>query len=140
VAAKQHDRGGRTDRDNTAPVTAQRRYSAHACRDGEVLCGRAEVVVRADTRLGLTARERRRVAVRFIEHLHPTLRSELVELVRRRGAIVRRAAERMDWIELVVDDPHTGLQRIIGWLQPPQRRDRDLREIEFDVRVREPAP
>lgn len=140
MAVKQHDQWGGGYRDGTAPVTAPRYYSAHACRDGEVLCGRVDLIVRTDTRLGLTARECRRVAARFVEHLHPALRTELVQLVRRRGAIARRAAERMDPIELVVDDPDRGLQRIIGWLQPPQRRHRDLHEIEFDLRELEPAP
>jgi hypothetical protein len=121
-------------------VTTQRYYSAHACRDGEVLCGRVELIVRADTRLGLTARERRRVAARFGEYLHPALRAELAELVRRRGVIARRAAERMDPIEVVVDVPDRGLQRIVGWLRPPQRRHGELHEIEFDLRELEPAP
>ena len=30
-----------------------RRHWAHACRDGEVVCGRVELIVRSDTRLGL---------------------------------------------------------------------------------------
>jgi hypothetical protein len=98
-----------------------------------VVCGRVELIVRADTRLGLTPRERRRVAARFVAHLHPALRTELTALVRRRGMIARRAAERMKPIEIVFDDPDGGLQRILGWVQPPQRRHGDLHEIEFDL-------
>jgi hypothetical protein len=98
-----------------------------------VVCGRVELLVRADTRLGLAPRERRRVAARFVAHLHPVLRTELTALVRRRGMIARRAAERMEPIEIVFDDPDGGLQRIVGWVQPPQRRHGELHEIEFDL-------
>jgi hypothetical protein len=112
--------------------------TAHACRDGEVLCGRVELTVRTDTRLGLTARERRRFAARFVEHLHPALRDELNGLVDRRGAAARRAAECIEPIELVFDDPRLGLQRIVGQIEPPQHRRRDLHEIQFGLR--EPTP
>jgi hypothetical protein len=123
----------------TGDLPTDGRYRwAHACRDGEVVCGRVELTVRADPRLGLTARERRRLAARFVEHLHPVLREELNELVDRRGAASRRAAERIEPIELVFDDPRLGLQRIIGRIEPPQRRRGDLHQIEF--RLREPAP
>jgi hypothetical protein len=123
----------------TGHAVSGRRYSlAHACRDGEVVCGRVELIVRADTRLGLAPRERRCVAARFLEHLHPVLRAELAELVHRRGAVARRAAERMEPVELVFDDPRLGLQRIFGWVQPPRLRHGELHEIEFDVR--ESAP
>lgn len=112
--------------------------TAHACRDGEVVCGRVELTMRADTRLGLTARERRRFAARFVEHLQPALRDELSELVDRRGAAARRAAERIEPIELVFDDPRLGLQRITGQIEPPQHRRNDLHEIEFGLR--QPTP
>jgi hypothetical protein len=111
---------------------------AHACRDGEVICGRVELTVRADMRLGLTPRERRCLAARFVEYLHPALHTELTELASRRGAAARRAAERIEPIELVFDDPCLGLQRIIGRIEPPQRRRSDLHEIEFGLR--ESAP
>lgn len=94
-----------------------------------------ELTVSTDTRLGLTPRERRRVAMRFLAHLHPALRAELAAIVRHRGSAARRAAERMAPIELVFDDPDEGLQRIIGWLQPPQRRRHgDLYQTEFGFR------
>jgi hypothetical protein len=102
-----------------------------------LICGRVELTVTADIRLGLTARERRCVVARFVERLHPVLRSELGELVRRRGAAGRRAAERMPPLELVFDDPRRGRQRIVGWVQPPQVRRGELYEITFDLR--EPA-
>jgi hypothetical protein len=44
----------------------------------------------------------------------------------------------MDPIEIVFDDPGRGLQRISGWIQPPQRRNGDLHDIQFGLR--EPAP
>lgn len=112
--------------------------SAHACRDDEVVCGRVELTVGADTRLGLTARERRIITVRFLDPVEPRLRAELTELIRRRGAAARRAAERMKPIEIVFDDPLRGLQRIAGCVQPPQRRSGDLHDITFVLR--ETAP
>jgi hypothetical protein len=120
------------------PLAGRRSWSAHACRDGEVVCGRVELTVRTDTRLGLTPRERRFVTVRFLDGLESRLRTELTELVRRRGAVARRAAERMAPIELVFDDPLRGLQRITGWLQPPERRNCDLPDIRFGLREQAP--
>jgi hypothetical protein len=103
-----------------------------------VICSRVELTVSMDTRLGLAPHERRCVVLQFVARPHPTLLAELAALVRHRGSAARRAAERMDPIELVFDDPSEGLQRITGWLQPPQRRHRDLHEIEFGFR--ESAP
>jgi hypothetical protein len=123
--------GGRT-------LLGRRACSAHARRDDEVVCGRVELTVDADMRLGLTASERHCVTVRFLDRLEPALRAELTELVRRRGAAAQRAAERMDPIEIVFDDPRLGLQRISGWIQPPQRRNSDLHDIQFGLR--QPAP
>lgn len=120
------------------PVPAPFRGScwAHACRDDEVVCGRVEITVTADTRLGLAPRERRQLAARFVEYLHPTLRMELSQLVRRRGAAARRLAMGMEPIELVFNGPGERLERIIGWIQPPQVRHGQLREIEFGLRER----
>lgn len=116
-------------------LMAQRYCSAHACRDSAVVCGRVELTVAADSRLGLTPRERRSFTVRFLDALEPELRIELTTLVRRRGAAARRAAERMEPIEIVFDDPLRGLQRIAGSLQPPQRRTGvNLRDIQFGLR------
>jgi hypothetical protein len=99
-----------------------------------VVCSRVELSVGADARLGLTARERRFFTVRFLDDLESRLRAELTELVRRRGAVARRAAERMAPIEIVFDDPLRGLQRITGCVQPPQRRNSDLQEVQFGLR------
>jgi hypothetical protein len=155
VSSEQHHRCGRTYRADAAPATrltailglrtaevgttgrpftGRRSCWAHACRDDEVVCGRVELTVDADTRLGLTARERRCFTVRFLDYLEPRLHAELTELVRRRGAIARRAAERMDPIDIVFDDPRRGLQRITGWVQPPQRHNGDLHDIPFGLR------
>ncbi len=122
-------------RDSSA---GRRPCSAHACRDDEVVCGHVELTVDAGTRLGLTARERRYLTVRFLDRVEPRLRAELTELVRRRGAAARRAAERMKPIEIVFDDPSHGLQRITGSIQPPQRRSGDVHDIQFVLR--ETAP
>jgi hypothetical protein len=120
------------------PLTEGRYRWARAYRDGELVCGRVELTVTADPRLGLAPHERRHFAARFLERLHPALRTELAELVRRRGAAGRRAAERMQPIELVFDDPRHGRQRIVGSVQPPQARRGELYEIEFGLRA--PAP
>jgi hypothetical protein len=134
---------GTADHHLTAPRAC---VVAHACRDTEVVCGRVELTVATDTRLGLTARERRSFTVRFLDGVEAGLRAELTQLVRRRGAVARRAAERMEPIELVFGDPHLvarsgpTLQRIIGCVQPPQARNGDLHEIEFDLRRLESAP
>jgi hypothetical protein len=61
-------------------------------------------------------------------------RGELTRLVRRRGSAARRAAERVDPIEVVMDDPHGERQRIVGQLEPPQVRHGLLRAIEFELR------
>jgi hypothetical protein len=132
------DPAGAPAKEGARELTGRRACSAYACRHDEVVCGRVELTVDADTRLGLTAREGHGVTVRFLDRLEPALRAELAELVRRRGAAARRAAERMDPIEIVFDDPRLGLQRISGWIQPPQRRNSDLHDIQFGLR--EPAP
>jgi hypothetical protein len=120
------------------PPTEGRYRWARAYRNGELVCGRVELTVTADLRLGLAPHERRRFTTRFQERLHPALHVELNELVRRRGAAATRAAERMQPVEIVFDDPRRGHQRIAGAVQPPQRRRGELYEIEFDLRV--PAP
>ena len=116
----------------------EQHYSwGRAYRDGALVCARVHVIVGRDGRLGLARRERRYVVARFVERLHPALRAELTELARRRGEAARRASERMDPIELVFDDMRLGRQRIVGWVQPPQVRCGELREIGFGLR--EPA-
>ena len=120
-------------------VSAQRSAWGRAYRDGSLVCGRVHVTFGRDDRLGLAFHERRCVVARFLDRLHPTLKSELAELARRRGAAAGRAAERMEPIVLVVDDPRHGRDRIVGRLQPPQIRCGDLRDIEFRLRESDSA-
>jgi hypothetical protein len=119
----------------TPPTPTRPQYRwARAYRHGELVCGRVDLRVSDSARIGLTARERRELSVRFLERIAPELRRELDALVRRRGDVARRAAERMQAIELVADDLEVGDVRIVGHLQPPQRRHGELYEIEFGVR------
>jgi hypothetical protein len=67
--------------------------------------------------------------VRFHEPMDDILRTDLTELVRRRGRASERAAARIDPIELVVADPCGERERMIGGLRPPQRRHGQLCEI-----------
>jgi hypothetical protein len=121
-------------------VTEQGFAWARVYRGGRVVCGRARVIVGwDDRRLGLTRPERRYVRARFEERVDPRLRAELAELAERRGVAAQRAAERMEPIEIVVDDPREGPQHIVGRLQPPQIRRPDLRETEFAVREGDPG-
>jgi hypothetical protein len=89
------------------------------------------VAIASDDRLGLTRRERRSVRVRFCEPIDDDLRTELTELARRRGTASERAAERIDPIELVIDNSWGGRERISGRLRPPHKRHGRLHEIEF---------
>jgi hypothetical protein len=114
--------------------TNQCRRLARAYRSGRLICGWVQVTISDDERLGLTQQERRVVRLCFHEPLDDGLRAELAELLRRRGSAARRAAERIDPIEVVVDDPHCARQRILGSVQPPQVRHGRLRDIEFALR------
>jgi hypothetical protein len=105
-----------------------------AYRGGRLICGWVQVTIGDDERLGLTRQERRLVQVRFHEPLDDDLRSELTLLLRRRGQAARRAAERIDPIEVVVDDPHGERQRIVGSVEPPQVHHGPLRNVEFGLR------
>lgn len=120
---------------NAHAPTAERRYRwARAYRDGELICGYVDLMIRPDTRLGLAPRERRQLVARFVERLDPTFRQELEQLVRRRGAVAARIAERIEPIELVFDDPQRDGQRLVGRLEPPQSRRWELSENEFVIR------
>ena len=121
------------------PMILEQRYEwGRAYRHGRLVCARVRVTIGRDPRLGLTPRERRYVTARFDERVDRALHDELVALAHRRGAAARRVADRLDAIEIVVDDPHRGPERLVGRLQPPEVRRGDLHEIEFTVR--EPAP
>ena len=116
-------------------VAGDERYvSGRAYRGERLVCARVQLTIGRADRLGLARHERRYVLARFCGRLDPALRAELTELVRRRGAAARRIAERLEPIEIVVDDARRGRRSVIGRLQPPQLRGRDLRAIEFGLR------
>jgi hypothetical protein len=117
-------------------VFEQRCGWARAYRDGRLVAGRVRLTVDHDVRVGIAAGERRRRSMRatFTERVDPTLHDELAAVVRRRGAAARRAADRMEPIEVVVEDTHLGRQRIVGRVEPPQVRRGDFDEIEFAMR------
>jgi hypothetical protein len=117
-------------------VVFEQRYGwARAYRDGRLVAGRVRLIVDHDVRVGLTPHERRRsMRAAFLERVDPILRDELAAVARRRGAAARRAADRMAPIEVVIEDPRHGRQRIIARVQPPQRHGGDLSEVEFGVR------
>jgi hypothetical protein len=114
---------------------ATRRWRlVRAYRTGRLVCGCVHVTILRDGQLGLAPHERRLVWVRFHEPLDDDLRAELSQLVCRRGAAARRAVERGDPIEVVVDESHGERQNVIGRLQPPQMRHGQLRAIEFELK------
>jgi len=110
-----------------------------AYREGRLICGWVQVTIGDDERLGLTRQERRLVQLRFHEPLDDDLRSELTLLLRRRGQAARRAAERIEPIEVVIDDLHGERERILGSVEPPQVHHGPLRNIEFALRKLEPS-
>jgi hypothetical protein len=120
-----------------APLIRQRgRHGARAYREGELVCGRVDLEIRPDTRLGLAPRERRQLVARFVERLAPAFRRELEQLVVRRGAAAARRDDRIGAIELVIDDPRQEGRRLVGHLEPPQSRRWELSETEFVIRER----
>lgn len=127
-----------SDQFRPAPATPVAGWG-RAYRAGRLVCARVRVTIGHDDRLGLTRRERRYVSACFQERLDRALRIELIALLRRRGAAGYRIAERLDPIELVVDQPDGHTRRIVGRLQPPQLRHGRLRDIEFVLRELEPT-
>ncbi len=123
----------------TAGLTQQRDRLGRAYRDGRLVCARVHVTISRDDRLGLAGHERRYVLARFQDHLDGPLRSELIALIRRRGAAARRVADSLDEIEIVLNAPDGEHERIIGRLQPPEVRHGRLRDIEFGLRDIEPT-
>lgn len=105
-----------------------------AYRRGRLICACVHVTVSLDGRLGLAPVERRLVRLRFHEPLDDELRTELTRLMRRRGAAARRAVERIDPIEVVVDDPCGEPERVIGHLHPPHVRHGRLHDVEFELK------
>lgn len=119
--------------------TKRRCRLGRAYRSGRLICGWVQITISDDERLGLTRHERRLVGLRFHEPLDDGLRTELTQLLRRRGPAARRIAERIDPIEVVIDDARGEQQRILGWVEPPQSRHGPLRDIEFALRRLEPT-
>jgi hypothetical protein len=118
-------------------VVFEQRYGwARAYRGGRLVAGRVRLTVDHDVRVGLAPGGRRRRSLRaaLTERVDQALRAELVAVSRRRGAAARRAADRMEPIEVVVEDPDRGRQRIVGRVLPPQQHGLDLDEIEFGLR------
>jgi hypothetical protein len=105
-----------------------------AYREGSLVCGRVQVKLGRDRRAGGGPQARRYVAARFVDRLHPDLRAELTELAHSGGALAWRAAERMQPIVLVVDDPSFGRERIVARIEPPQVPRGFLRDVEFGLR------
>jgi hypothetical protein len=62
-------------RDSPAMVLTQRYAWGRAYRDGSLVCGRVHITIGRDDRLGLAPHERRYVAARFLDRLHPALRT-----------------------------------------------------------------
>jgi hypothetical protein len=122
--------------DGSPVLGAERWRLGRAYRGGRLVCGCVHVAIRFDDRLGLTRRERRTVRVRFCEPVADELRAELSELARRRGGAGERAAERIDPIEVVIEDPSGKYERMSGRLRPAHTRHGRLREIEFGLRER----
>ena len=110
---------------------SEQRYAwGRAYRGRSLVCGRVHVRIGRDDRLGLAPHERRYVAARFLDRLHPDLLAELT----RRGSAARRAAERLEPIVVVIDDPCLGRERIVGRIEPPQIRRSYLGDVEFGLR------
>lgn len=116
------------------PLAERRHRRARAYRDGELICGRVDLTIALDARLGLAPRERRQLIARFVERLAPAFRRELEQLTRRRGAGARRLGDRLDSIELVFDDPQREGHRLKARIEPPQWRRWELSENEFVIR------
>ena len=116
------------------PLAERRPRRARAYRHGELICGRVDLTISLDARLGLAPRERRQLIARFVDRLAPTFRHELEQLVRRRGAGATRAGDRIESIELVIEDPQRNGQRLVARVEPPQWRRWELAENEFVIR------
>jgi hypothetical protein len=112
-------------------MTSEHVVHGRAERDGTIVCDRVLVTVSvSDERLGLAPRERRHTTVRFLHDIEPEFRRQLIQLLRRRGARSRRAAEALDPIELVVD----GEQRLAARIEPPTIRNLSLEQTDFTLR------
>ena len=116
-------------------MSEQRCAWGRAYRGQQLVCDRVRITMgRDDDRLGLAGYQRRYIVARFADRVDGALRSELTDLLRRRGAAARRIAERMAPIEIVIDDPRRGRQCMTVHLQPPQLRCGGLHDVEFALR------
>ncbi len=114
-------------------MSDERSAWGRAYRGGSLVCGRVYVTIRED-RLGPSSHGRRYITVRFLDRLHPALRAELVELAHHLGPAARRAAERMEPIVVVIDDPVHGRERMVGRIEPPKVRGLYGGHVEFELR------
>jgi hypothetical protein len=115
----------------------EQRYAwGRAYREGSLVCGRVHVRIGRHDSFGIAHHGRRYVSARFLDRLHPDLRAELTELACHHGPAARRAAERMEPIVVVIDDPCRGRERIVGRIEPPQAQRGFLGEVEFRLRER----
>lgn len=109
-------------------MTGERVLHATAYRDGAVVCDRVLVtVIATDERLGLAPRERRHMTARFVHGIEPAFRSQLMQILHRRGARSRRLAEALDPIELAVD----GERPVPARIEPPAVRHFSLEQTDF---------
>jgi hypothetical protein len=109
-------------------MSRTRLLHATAYRDGTVVCDRVLVtVIAADERLGLAPRERRHMTARFVHGIDPGFRSQLLQVLRRRGASSRRVAEKLGPIELEVD----GERPVAARIEPPAVRHVSLEQTDF---------
>ena len=118
-----------------ARVASEQCYAwGRAYREGSLVCGRVQVRIGRDQRAGREPRKRRYVAARFVDLLHPDLRAELTELAHGGGIAAWQAAERIQPIVVVIDDPRLGRERIVARIEPPQVPRGYLRDVEFGLR------
>jgi hypothetical protein len=110
-------------------MSGQRVLHATAYRDGTVVCDRVLVTVIRDERLGLAPRERRQMTVRFVHGLEPGFRSQLMQVLHRRGARSRRLAQALDPIELALD----GEPPVAARIEPPAVRHVSLEQTDFSL-------
>lgn len=105
-----------------------------AYREGSLVCGRMQVKVGREVGPRRAPQKRRYVAARFLDRLHPQLRAELTELAHGGGAAARLAADRMQPIVVVIDDPSHGRERIVARIEPPHVLGGFLGNVEFGLR------
>lgn len=118
-------------------MDTEQEYVARAFRGDRLLCGRVVISVRFhdhDRRLGLTRRERRILRARFDGELAPELRGALAIVAGCRGAAAQRAAERIEPLTLVMEDPREGRIAVKAGVMPPDLPARGaVRDLAFGL-------